>query len=187
MIPRKAKTNAAAVRSKAARAVRARSTRNALRHGLNIPVSKVSDLAPQIEHLAEEIAGADAPTEVRDYARAVADAHIDVCRVRRTRQLFLERALNEHYETCELAEQKFRILKKWLSPKTAFAPVPRSLVNLLALPSIRNDPEKWGRVVITHTETLSAFDRYERRALSRRARAIERFDGARALADHLTR
>jgi hypothetical protein len=33
-------------------------------------------------------------------------------------------------------------------------------------------------------KTLDGFDRYERRALSRRARAIERFDGARAIAQH---
>jgi hypothetical protein len=180
----KAKTDlGSALASAGSRAARrARSARNALRHGLSIPVSNEPILAPQIEPLAQEIAGVDAPIEVRDWARAVAEAHIDVCRVRHARHQYLERALAEHYETRELTKQKFKMLKKRLAPKTACAPIPQILLDYLVSPSSEEDAEKWARIVSTHAGGLAAFDRYERRALSRRARAIELFDAARVLA-----
>lgn len=172
----RATTNAATARVKAA--ARARSARNALRHGLNIPVSNVSAFAPQIEHLADQIAEAGAPTEVRDRARTVAEAHIDICRVRRMRHQFLERALAEHHEPRQLTKQKFEMLKKWTSPETAFGPIPQLLVTALAYSSTPIS-EKWSWIVTTYARELTAFDRYERRALSRRARAIELLDAAR--------
>jgi hypothetical protein len=180
---RKAKTNPGVVPdSGEPRAARARSVRNALRHGLSIPVRNEPTLAPQIEALADKIAGgADAPAEVRDTARAVAEAHIDVCRVLHARHQLLERALAEHYEPRQISRQKIQMLQKWLSPKTAYAPMPQLLLNFLVSSSIEDDFEKWGRIVTTQARALSAFDRYERRALSRRARAIELLDATRTL------
>ena len=187
MNARKAKTNPGAVpdsaQPRAARAGRARSARNALRHGLSIPVGNEPTLAPQIEELAHKIAGADAPAEVQDTARAVAEAHIDVCRVRHARHQLLERALAEHYETRQLTRQKFKMLKTRLSPKTAYAQIPQFLLNYLASPSIEDDSEKWARIVTTHAQEFSAFDRYEQRAISRRARAIELHDATRLLTE----
>jgi hypothetical protein len=64
---------------------RTRSARNALRHALSVPVYSDKALSEEVEALAREIAGADASAEMQELARRVAEAQIDVRRVRRAR------------------------------------------------------------------------------------------------------
>jgi hypothetical protein len=61
-----------------------RSSRNALRHGLSLPVSHDPRLWSDIEALAREIAGAEDPDLV-DQVRPIAEAQIDLARIRRLR------------------------------------------------------------------------------------------------------
>ena len=65
---------------------KARSSRNALRHGLAIPIWADRALAAEAEALARQMAGANASREVLGLARAVADAQTDVLRIRRARR-----------------------------------------------------------------------------------------------------
>jgi hypothetical protein len=75
---------------KTARA-RARVARNALRHGLNLPIHSDPVWSEEVEALRREIAGTDADVERKEVARRIAEAQIDLRRVRHVRhQLFSE-------------------------------------------------------------------------------------------------
>ena len=68
---------------------RARSARNALRHALSLPVYSNPALSEEVEMLACEIAGAAANAEIQGPARRVAEAQIDLRRVRYARHQLL--------------------------------------------------------------------------------------------------
>jgi hypothetical protein len=68
---------------------RAHAARNALRHALSLPIYCDQDLSGEVQALAREIAGTDANVEILVLARSVAEAQIDLRRVRYARhQLF---------------------------------------------------------------------------------------------------
>ena len=76
---------------------RARSARNALRHALSLPVCSDPALSEEVETLAREIAGTGANAETQELARQVAEAQIDLRRVRYARHQFLSDALSDPY------------------------------------------------------------------------------------------
>ena len=61
---------------------KARAAQNAFRHGLNVPVLSDPLLAPEIEAMARRICGPDADAETLEWARRIAEAQIDLNRVR---------------------------------------------------------------------------------------------------------
>src|SRR5262249_33440024 len=61
---------------------RARSARNAHRHGLSLPVLVDPALSQEVEALAREMAGANASSEIQELARRIAEAQVDLRRVR---------------------------------------------------------------------------------------------------------
>src|SRR3954468_17899279 len=69
---------------------KARSARNAFRHGLSVPVLHDPQLAPEVTKLARRIAGRDVLT---DLAASIAEAQLDLLRVRRLRSELINRAL----------------------------------------------------------------------------------------------
>lgn len=69
---------------------KAASRGNAVKHGLSIPVSALPDLAQEVAQLAQQIAGGSESLLVQDAATRVAEATIDVLRVRRARLQVLE-------------------------------------------------------------------------------------------------
>src|SRR5438477_7899427 len=83
------RANARASTGPKTRAGRARSARNAHRHGLNLPVLADPALASEVDALARAIAGRDAGAERHELARRIATAQIDLVRVRRARQVVL--------------------------------------------------------------------------------------------------
>src|SRR6478752_5386467 len=76
---------------------RARAARNAFRHALSLPVCSNPALSEEVETLAREIAGTDANAETQELARQVAEAQIDLRRVRYVRHQFLSDALSDQY------------------------------------------------------------------------------------------
>jgi len=177
---------------------RARSARNALRHGLSILTGARPESSPQVEELARQIAGAQASAEILNYSRAVAEAHIDWWRVRNARYAFLLRTFRYYYEPAEdrrIIEEFLRGLNEPLDrqklaeifeqPARDFALIPlQFLLDTWAISVLPEGPGKRALIMAKEFKTLDRFDRYERRASSRRARAVERFDAARALANH---
>ena len=71
---------------------KSRVAKNALRHGLAIPVTIDPALAGAAERLARVIAGKDVGPIRLEGARRIAEAQIDLLRVRRARVLLLTRA-----------------------------------------------------------------------------------------------
>lgn len=63
---------------------------NALRHGLAIPVELDPTLAPEIERLTLAIAGREASASRLERARRIAEAQIDLVRIRKARLAALE-------------------------------------------------------------------------------------------------
>jgi hypothetical protein len=61
---------------------KARSARNALRHGLNIPVWFDPVLTPLAEAMARRIAGSETDAEILESARRIAEAQVDLNRIR---------------------------------------------------------------------------------------------------------
>ncbi len=74
---------------------KSRSARNARRHGLAIPIRSVGQLAPEIEALADCVAGSGTSAKRFELSRAFAEAQIDLVRVRQARHELLTRALSD--------------------------------------------------------------------------------------------
>jgi hypothetical protein len=68
---------------------RARSAKNAFRHGLSLPVQLDEALCEEVEALALQIAGPYADARIQILARRIAEAQIDLRRVRYARHQLL--------------------------------------------------------------------------------------------------
>ena len=85
---------------------RAVSARNALRHGLNVPIHSDPALSEQVEALACELAGPGPNAEVQELARRVAEAQIDLRRVQHASHNLLSRALRNPCDDSQKDELK---------------------------------------------------------------------------------
>ena len=72
---------------------KARASKNARRHGLNLPVLRDPSLAKEVETMACRIAGEGASGELLARARAIAEAQIDLQRMRLYRLRRMQEAL----------------------------------------------------------------------------------------------
>ena len=111
---------------------KARSSRNAWKHGLSIPVNRDKTLRRQIEVLARILAQSEAGN-VFGQARAAAEAELELARARAALEAFLTRA---------------GITAQW-----------------------NGGPEQ-GAALIHVLPKLQRLERYERRAFSKRRRAL---------------
>jgi hypothetical protein len=157
---------------------RARSTRNALRHALSLPVCSNPALSEEVETLAREIAGPGANAETQELARQVAEAQIDLRRVRCARHRFLSDALSDqYYDSHANVRMKTKVIGDLLRAK---GPAMSMAALEKFVTSTPQGPHKFGTILSQEAKHLLAMDRYERRALSRRKSAIRAFDEARA-------
>jgi hypothetical protein len=153
-----------------------RSSRNALRHALSLPVHSDPELSEAVETLACEIAGSGSNAPLQELARRIAEAQIDLCRVRHARYQVLSRALNDpYYDSSANTRRKAAVVRSLLRPDATDMP----LVDLIKfLNETPEGPRKFAIILSQKTEQLLAIDRYERRALSRRKCAIRAFHEA---------
>jgi hypothetical protein len=126
-----------------------RAGRNAYRHGLSLSISSIATCAPEVERLARKIAG-DAEHEIiLERARAIAEAELDLARVRRAKIALIERV------------RAFGVLA---------SPLPPAIDCSAAMPT--QEPQRSTEAVRRALPELLKLDRYERRAASRRDRAV---------------
>ena len=155
---------------------RARAARNALRHGLSLPVRSDPALSEQVEMLAREIAGPDANTRIKELARRVAEAQIDLRRVRHARHQLLSNALSDpYYESRAARRAKLKLMCRLLRPNASEISMAALTKSLTSTPQ---GPDKFAIMLSEEAKQLLAMDRYERRALFRRRIAIQAFDEA---------
>jgi hypothetical protein len=149
--------------------------KNALRHGLAIPLGRDPGLDEEVERLAHVIAGRGAAPIRLERARRIAEAQIDVLRVRRARYALLadpkarvkQPSARQLIRACQQlprgreVDERGRAATLALGGANAPALPPSLEAGLDALAA-----------------QLARLDRYERRALSRRNSAIHDFDMA---------
>jgi hypothetical protein len=155
-------------------------SRNALRHGLAVPVPVDMSLAGEGERLARIIAGEGATSSRLERARRVAEAQLDLLRVGRARSLLLGdvRARAKPPSVSELRADKHTAHRADEQPKPPGDLGERMRAVLRALNAGDESCElpRLGEGIAALVAQLERFDRYKRRALSRRKWAIRDFD-----------
>jgi hypothetical protein len=150
------------------RAGKTRVKRNAFRHGLAIPVSLLVEFEPIVASLSLLLAGPNADSARLMRARSVAEAQIEIERVRQTRVALLQRQKKpdeikihrpvEEALATEFMEESAYVIGRLKAEmaKYALKAIDKREPALMALQAVE----------------LSRLDRYERRAFSQRKSAI---------------
>ena len=164
---------------------KAHSARNAFAHGLSLPVPADPAFSEEVEALTREIAGPGGSANLRELARRVAEAQIDLRRVRSARHQFLSDTLSiQDYDSYANVRRKLRILSALLRPNPPdISTEAREFATSTSTPQ---GPDKLATILSGEAKKLLAMDRYERRALARRKFAIRAFDAARSRAAPVT-
>jgi hypothetical protein len=154
---------------------RRRSAKNALRFGLSLPVVSDSPLYEEVMALAAQIAGAGADPERQELARRIAEAHVDLGRIRRLRYLIISRALSDpDYSSRKGWHKKLTVALRVVERCSRSEQVPDYEAKLLF--SRLAEPERFAAALAGLARGLPALERYERRVLSRRKSATRAFD-----------
>jgi DNA gyrase/topoisomerase IV subunit B len=148
---------------------------------LSLPVYSDPALSEEVGTLARGLAGTCANTEMQELARRVAEAQIDLHRVRDARHQLLSRALSDpYYDDRTNVRKKLAVIRHLLQPNAPDVPLEAVTKYLTRMPE---GPQKLAMIAIQEVQQLSAMDRYERQALSRRKSAIRAFDLAKRQLD----
>lgn len=154
-------------------AAKKRTSRNAYRHGLTLSLTSSAAFAKRLDELARKIAGDSKSEIILEYARAAAQAELDLARVRQVKVALIERvlalgALDAPQDFGSFAEE-IRNLKSILSGKVPPA-LPERIDPAATMPT--QEPERTAEAVRRALPALLKLDRYESRAIARRDRAI---------------
>jgi hypothetical protein len=149
-----------------------RASRNAYRHGLTLSITLNPAFAQQLEKLARKIAGATDDARVVESARVVAQAELELARVRRAKVELIARALASREPN---SAETFNSTKKSMR---LFNTVARGKLALLleqtdpgkTMP--KQEPELTAEAVRRALPVLLKLERYELRAASIRDRAV---------------
>ena len=152
-----------------------RVAQNALRHGLARAIASDEHWSEPVRLLMDAIVGGDRDEERLYLARAIAEPAMEVMRVRRARQALLDVALRTQRFGPDplkvLGPRKYVVLaEKQLPPGGSIESDPE--LN----PGPLDEQEDREAAIAEVVLKLSALDRYERRALSRRKFAIRDWD-----------
>jgi hypothetical protein len=146
-----------------------RASRNAYRHGLTLSITSTAAFAKQLDKLVREIAGDTKDAIMLERARAIAQAELDLARVRQAKVALIERAsafgaLDPPRLT---VTQMIRLLNAFDRGRLI---VPKPSDSSATMPP--HEPERSAEAVRRVLPELRKLNRYERRAAARRDRAV---------------
>jgi hypothetical protein len=142
---------------------RKRASRNAYRHGLTLSITSTAAFAKQLDKLARKIAGNTDDAITLERAREIAQAELELARVRRAKVALIERAS----AFGELDPPQIRLLNAFDRGRLI---VPKPIDALATMPS--QEPDRSAEAVRRVLPELRKLHRYERRAAARRDRAV---------------
>ena len=172
---------------------KARASQNARRHGLSRSVLRDRIASCEIEDLTRKICrsrpgshtdedgskgtGAAVDREFARIARRIAEAQVDLLRVRRARHDLISRAFsNPHFRPGKGLHAWIRLLAKAGAYLKQGLALPQDMREAIEVKP--QGAEKLALILSDASAELARMDRYERRALWRRKYAIREFDAA---------
>jgi hypothetical protein len=162
------------------KAGKTRARRNACRHGLCSSISSSAAFAKELEQLARKIAGDTKDQLILQHALTIAQAELELTRVRRAKVALIQRVCA--FGTLDtgdvlivegLALKPLQVLKILAGGRiTNLQPDPAA-----TLPN--QEPDRTAEAIRRALPEFLKLDRYERRASSRRHKAVMAFIGRR--------
>ena len=108
---------------------RARAAQNARRHGLSVPALSDPLFSKATDALATELAGEPANADIRELARKVATAVLEVGRIRAARHQLLFQAMDDpQWDTHANRQAKDRVVFRCARGAGALTPMPKEVV-----------------------------------------------------------
>ena len=159
-----------------------RASRNAYRHGLTLNITSTAVFAKQLDKLVREIAGDTEDAMLLERARAIAQAELDLARVRRVKVALIERAsaFGEVDPPTLTVTQMIRLLNAFDQGRPI---VPKPIDSLATMPS--QEPCQTAEAVRRVLPELRKLDRYERRAAARGDQAVLNLTGTAKFCNNL--
>jgi hypothetical protein len=149
---------------------RKRSSWNSFRHGLTAGVAAAAERIKYIERLTRKIAGASTDIVTLEYARTLAQAEFDLAQIRRAKVALISRlmAFGELDKPDESQSPSYvKLFLRGLKRGECILP---ERVEAPATPT--TEPERTAEAIRRALPELIKLDRYKRRAVARRDRAV---------------
>ena len=157
------------------RSGKARSSQNARRQGLSVPISRDPAFAPEIDNLRRELTRNMEDRKFDELLSRFAEAQIEIIRIRRARYRVIAAALADSgYEPRRAFVERAKLALDLKRGTVQFG------VNEVMRALFPEDlgEFKYVSILADFSRRLAAFERYERRALSRRKFAVRALDSA---------
>jgi hypothetical protein len=157
---------------------RARVANNAQRHGLSLSIHRDPSVAAEIDALARTIAGPDGDAEMLSLARRIAEAELELLRVRLARRRLLAAVMRDRFYMYNAGPKK-HMDKFNLLCASLFGNLEQPQEWHTILFSQLKGADKFATILFDKHYRFAALERYEQRAFTRRNSAVRAFDAAR--------
>src|SRR5262245_38469810 len=149
-----------------------RASGNAYRYGLTLNITSTAAFAKQLDKLVREIAGDSKDAIMLERARAIAQAELDLARVRRAKVALIERAsVFGELDPPQAFSRVTQIIRLLHAIDRGRVPsFPEPVHSSATMPS--QEPDRSAEAIRRVLPELRKLDRYERRAAAQRDRAV---------------